>query len=88
MKWPHTSSYLQLQFDYEDMWIFLAAAIFKSLLLKMAATLMTVEFGNIHHYFSLEERKHWSLFVQFFEQIQQLTIHYLNYDLLVSITMV
>ena len=34
---------------------FLAAAIFKSLLLKMAATVMTVEFGTIHHYSSLEE---------------------------------
>ena len=35
--------------------IFLVAAIFKSLLLKMAATVMTVEFGTIHHYSSLEE---------------------------------
>ena len=31
------------------------AAIFKSLLLKMAATVMTVEFGASHHYSSLEE---------------------------------
>ena len=30
-------------------------AIFKSLLLKMAATVMTVDFGTIHHYSSLEE---------------------------------
>ena len=37
------------------MLLFLAAAIFKSLLLKMAATVMTVEFGTIHHYSSLEE---------------------------------
>ena len=37
------------------MWIFLAVAIFKSLLLKMAATVMTVEFGTIHHYSNLEE---------------------------------
>ena len=37
------------------MMIFLAAAIFKSLLLKMAATVMTVEFGTIHHFSSLEE---------------------------------
>ena len=48
-------SYLQLQFNYKDMLIFLAAAIFKSLLLKMAATVMTVEFGTIHHYSILEE---------------------------------
>ena len=37
------------------MWIFLAAAICKSLPLKMAATVMTVEFGTILHYSSLEE---------------------------------
>ena len=35
--------------------IFLAAAIFKSLLLKMAATVMIAEFGTIHHFSSLEE---------------------------------
>ena len=35
--------------------IFLAAAIFKSLLLKMADPVMTVEFGTIHHFSSLEE---------------------------------
>ena len=63
------------------MQIFLAAAIFKSLLLKMAATVMTVEFGTIHHS-SLEE-KFWSLFVQFFERVQKLTEHYVNYDILV-----
>ena len=34
---------------------FLAVAISKSRLLKMAATIMTVEFGTIHHYSSLEE---------------------------------
>ena len=28
---------------------------FKSLLLKMAATVMTVEFGTIHHYSSVEK---------------------------------
>ena len=64
------------------MQVFLAAAIFKSLLLKMAAIVMTVEFGTIHHYSSLEE-KFWSLFVQFFEQVQTLTDHYVNYDILV-----
>ena len=34
---------------------FLAAAIFKSLLLKMAATVMTFEFGTIHHYSRMQE---------------------------------
>ena len=64
------------------MHIFLAAAIFKSLLLKMAATVMTAEFDTIYHYSSLEE-KFWSLFVQFFEQVQILTEHYVDYDILV-----
>ena len=41
--------------NYEDKQIFLAAAIFKSLLSKMAATAMTVEFGTIYHFSSLEE---------------------------------
>ena len=35
--------------------IFLSVAIFKSQLLKMAATVMTAEFGTIHYYSSLEE---------------------------------
>ena len=48
----------------------------------MGATGMTVEFGTIHHYFSLEESSE-ALFVQFFEQIQKLTEHYVNYDILV-----
>ena len=55
MYWLHTESYLQLQVNYEDMWIFLAAVIFKSLFLKMAATVTTVEFGIIQHYPSLED---------------------------------
>ena len=38
------------------MWFFLVAAIFEiSLLLKMAATVMTVEFGTVHRYSSLEK---------------------------------
>ena len=49
MQWLHAELYLQLQLNYKDMWSFLAAAIFKSLHLKMAATVMTVEFGTIHH---------------------------------------
>ena len=42
---------LHFNFNNEDMWIFLAVAIFKSLLWKMAATVMAVEFGTIHHFF-------------------------------------
>ena len=38
--------------------MFLTVAIFKSLLLKMAATVKTVEFGTIHHYSSLEENSY------------------------------
>ena len=53
-EWLHAQYYL-LQLNYENMWIFLVAAIFKSLLLKMATIVMTVEFGTIHHYCSLEE---------------------------------
>ena len=48
----------------------------------MAATVMTIGFGTIHHYSSLEENS--ETFVQFFEQIQQLTEQYVNYDRLVS----
>ena len=48
----------------------------------MAATVMIVEFGTIHHYFSLEKKSE-SLFVQFLEQIQKLIEHYVNYDILV-----
>ena len=55
MLWLHAQSYLQLQLSFKDIWIFLSVAIFKSRLLKMAATVMTVEFGTIHHYCSLEE---------------------------------
>ena len=39
----------------------------------MAATIMTVEFGTIHSYPSLEEIL--KLVMQFFEQIQKLTKH-------------
>ena len=44
----------------------------------MAATVMTVEFGTIHQ----SGGKFWSLFVQFFENIQKFTEHYVNYDIL------
>ena len=40
---------------YKDILFFLAADIFKSRLLKMAATVMPVEFGTFHHYSSPEE---------------------------------
>ena len=51
----HANSYLQLQLSYKDICIFLSVAIFKSRLLKMAATVMIAEFGTIHYYSSLEE---------------------------------
>ena len=38
----------------------------------MVATVMTVEFGTIHHYSSLEENSE-ACFEQFYEQIQKLT---------------
>ena len=40
-------SYLQLQLDYKD--------ILQSRTLKMGVTVMTVEFGTVQHYSSLEE---------------------------------
>ena len=46
---------LQLQLSYKEILSFLLAAIFKSRLLKMAATVMTVEFYTSHHNSSLEE---------------------------------
>ena len=55
MNWLHAVSYLQLPLNYQDKSIFLAAAIFKSLLLKMATIVITVEFGTLHYYSSLEE---------------------------------
>ena len=80
MYWLHAQSYLQLQPSYKGLWIFRLVAIFKSQVLKVAANVMTVEFGTIHHYSSLfwPEGKFWSLFVQFFGQVQKLTEHYVN----------
>ena len=46
----------------------------------MAATVVTIEFGTIHHYSSLEENSE-ARFVQFFGQV--LTEHYVRYDILV-----
>ena len=54
MLWLHSKSYLQLQLSYKDICIFISVAIFKSRLLKMAATVMTAEFGTIHYYSSLD----------------------------------
>ena len=61
---------------------FLAAAIFKSLLLKMAATVMTVEFGTIHHYSSVEEHSEATL-CSSLNRIQKLTEQNVNYDIMV-----
>ena len=47
----------------------------------MAATVMTVEFGTIHYYSSLEENSEACLY-SFFGQIQKLTEHCLNCDIL------
>ena len=49
---------MQLQLNYELTKIcefFLQRPFYKSLLLNMAATVMIVEFGTIHHYSSLDE---------------------------------
>ena len=61
----YAQSYLQLQFSYKDIWIFLSVAIFESQLLKMVTTVMTVEFGTIHHYSSLEEDSEACLCISF-----------------------
>ena len=49
----------------------------------MAATVMTIKFGTIHHYSGLEENSEAYNYVQFFEQIQKLIEHFVNYDILV-----
>ena len=43
---------------------------------------MTVEFGSIHQYFSLEENSEACL-CSSLKQIQNLTEHYVNHDILV-----
>ena len=48
----------------------------------MAATVMTVEFGTIHHYSSLEENSEACLCSSLDTDIQQFTEHYVNYDIL------
>ena len=49
----------------------------------MAATVMTVEFGTIHHDSSTSGGKFWCLFVQFFEQPTKINL-YVNYDISVK----
>ena len=51
----HAKSYLPLQLSYKGLCIFPSAAMFKSRLLKIAATVMTAEFGTINYYSSLKE---------------------------------
>ena len=48
----------------------------------MATTVMTVEFGTIHHYSSLEENSEVCL-CSFLNRYRKLTEHYVNYDILV-----
>ena len=73
---------MQHQLNYRDMWIFLAAAILKSLLLKMAVTVITVEFGTIQHSSSLEENSKACL-CSSLKRYNKLTEHVKNYDILV-----
>ena len=60
------------------MQIFLEEAIFSNLLLKMAATIMTVEFDTNHNYLSLEENVEACL-CSSLNRYQKLTEHYVNY---------
>ena len=48
----------------------------------MTATLMTVEFGAIHHYCSLEENSDACL-CSSFNRYKKLTEQYVNYDIFV-----
>ena len=68
MQWLHKHSYLQLE----------------SLLLKMTATVMTVEFGTIYRYSSLEEHFVKACLRISFEQIKRLTEHYVDNDILIQ----
>ena len=49
---------------------------------QMAATVMTVEFGTIHHYSRLEENSEACL-CSSLNRYNKLTKHYVNYDILV-----
>ena len=46
----YNKSYLQLQLSYKDICTLLSVVVFKSRLSKMAATVMTAEFGTVHYY--------------------------------------
>ena len=48
----------------------------------MAATVMTTEFGTIDHYSSLDKNSEACVCTSF-KQLQKLTEHYVNYDILV-----
>ena len=69
--WSDCMSNLIPNFSLNQKWwgFFLEAAICKSRLLKMAATVTTVEFGAIH---CSAGGKFWSLSVQLFEQVQKI----------------
>ena len=71
-----TSTWLRRYLNF-----FLAAAIFKSRLLKMAATVLTVEFGTIHHYSGLDENSEACL-CSFLNRYKKITEHYVNSDIL------
>ena len=72
-----TSTWLQRFFYF-----FPAAAIFKSRLFKMAATVMSVEFGTIHHYFSLGANSEARLCSSLSRYIK-ISKYYVNYDFLI-----
>ena len=77
-----SQSYLQIQLDYKDIQIFLAAAIFKSRHLKMATTVMTVEFGTIQDHSSLEDIFEACLCISL-NRYKQINDHCVNYDILI-----
>ena len=66
---------------------YLVAAIFKCRLLKMAATIMTVEFSTIHHYSSLQENVETYLcsflnrYYKITENAIKITENYVNYGI-------
>ena len=82
MWWLHAKSYLQLQLMCKDIWIFLSLAIFKSRLIKVAANVMTVEFGTINHYSSLEKNSD-AYLCSSLDRYKKLTELYVNCDILV-----
>ena len=73
---------MQLKLGYRDIGIFFAAAIFKSRLLKMAATVMTLEFCTIQPYSNLEENSEGCLSSSL-NRYKETTEHHVNYDILI-----